>query len=141
MGATLAARVAARNKKTVETLVLWDPVVSGQEYVEEVLHGSGAQADAVAEAQGFPLTSSFLEELRGLELAPLVSALPTRTRIIVSAALRSHELLRSELDRHGRSEMLLEEIGALQAWLEYRDYGAGAIPTKVLDTIAEWVRQ
>jgi uncharacterized protein len=143
VGATLAARVAGRNKKTVDALALWDPVVSGPEYVEELLQGGpGARAGSdVCEVHGFPLTSALAEELRGLDLPSLVPALPARARVIVSAPLSSHETLRSELDRHGRTDVALEHVEGLLAWREYRDYGAGAIPAKVLDAIAEWVGQ
>jgi pimeloyl-ACP methyl ester carboxylesterase len=141
LGATLAARVAARNKKTVEALILWDPVVSGPEYIEELL-GSTQSAVAgteVREVRGFPLTNTFADELRAIDLLALLPSLPAQTRMIVSAPLPSHEALRAELDRLGRPGAL-EQVEALQAWLEYRDYGAGAIPANILDTIAQWVR-
>jgi uncharacterized protein len=141
VGATLAARVAARNKKAVEALILWDPVISGSEYVDELLgspEGCAAASD-VREVRGFPLTSTFMAELRELDLLQLIPALPAQSRVIVSAPLPSHAGLRAELERAGRSDAM-EQMEALQAWVEYRDYGAGAIPAKVLDTIAQWVR-
>ncbi len=141
LGATLAARVAARNKKAIEALILWDPVVSGPEYVDELLGSSKnplGRTD-LREVRGFPLTSTFADELRGLDLPALVPAFPSKTRVIVSTPLRSHVRLRAELDSQGRSDVF-EEMEALQAWLEYRDYGAGAIPAKVLDSIAQGVR-
>jgi pimeloyl-ACP methyl ester carboxylesterase len=141
LGATLAARVAARNKKTTEALILWDPVVSGPEYVGELLGSSQTclASGEVREVHGFPLTSQFVDELRELDLPALLPALPAQTRVIVSAPLQSHAALRSELDRLGRSQTL-EQMEELYAWLEYRDYGAGAIPAKVLDAITQAVR-
>jgi hypothetical protein len=43
------------------------------------------------------------------------------------------------LERHGRSDITIEQVDNLRAWVEYRDYGAGAIPAKVLDAIVRWV--
>ena len=141
LGATLAARVAARNKKAIEALILWDPVVRGPEYLEELLGSAeiSFSSGEVREVRGFPLTSAFVDELRALDLPSLVPALPPQTRVIVSAPLQSHTTLAAELQRQGRSNAL-EQVEELQAWLEYRDYGAGAIPAKVLDRIAQEVR-
>lgn len=141
LGATLAAKVAARKKKIVEALILWDPIVSGPEYVRELLSHARAAADSqVYEVQAFPLTSRFAAELRELDLLQLVSGLPERTHVIATAALSSHETLRGELQRLGRSDSTIELLDALSAWVEYRDFGAGAIPAQVLDTIVHRVR-
>ena len=144
LGATLATHVAVRNKKRVEALALWDPVVSGSEYLDELLACTPGrpvanEGDSLA-VRGFPLTSVFAEELRTLDLVQLIPSLPTRTRVIASAPLRSHEILRAELQRRGRPDVAVEQINSLLAWVEYRHYGAGAIPATVLDTIVRWVR-
>lgn len=141
LGATLATHVAARKKKVVEALALWDPVVSGPEYLDELLGGSPANAGGAGEhgVRGFPLSSAFASELRAIDLSQLVSSLPARTRLIASAPLPSHEVFRAELERHGRSDVTVEQVDNLRAWIEYRDYGAGAIPAKILDAIVRWV--
>ena len=142
LGATLATHVAARKKKVVEALALWDPVVSGPEYLDELLGGSPANAGSAGEhdvRRGFPLSSAFASELRAIDLSQLVSALPARTRLIASAPLPSHEVFGAELERHGRSDVTVEQVDNLRAWIEYRYWGAGAIPTKVLDAIVRWV--
>jgi amino acid adenylation domain-containing protein len=142
VGATLAARVAARKKNVVEALILWDPVISGREYVEELLTDAAPaprQGEA-REVRGFPLTHAFADELHGIDLLQLVPTLPASTRVLATAPLSSHERLRMELERQGRLDVKLEQLQALSAWVEYRDVGAGAIPAKVLDTIVQWVR-
>jgi uncharacterized protein len=140
LGATLAAHVAARNKKIIGALALWDPVVSGAEYVEELIASSSGRAEGGDGHQvaGFPLTAGFESELRAVELTQLIAAWPSRTRLVVSTALRSHEKLRAELEQQ-RSDIRVEEVSSLQAWVEHRDFGAGAVPTKVLETIVQWV--
>lgn len=142
LGATLAAQVAARNKEIVERLILWDPIVSGPEYVQELLsHARPGSADSqVREVHGFPLTNEFAEELRELHLLHLVPSLPERTHVVATAVLPSHETLRAELQRQGRTDVTIELLDALSAWIEYLDFGAGAIPAKVLDTIMQRVR-
>ena len=139
LGATLAAYVAARNKKVIGALALWDPVVSGGEYLEELLaHATGPAEGGGHQVAGFPLTESLESELRTLELSQLVAAFPARTCVIASTPLHSHEKLRAELEQQ-RSDIRVEEVRSLQAWVEHRDLGAGAIPTKVLETIVQWI--
>jgi len=151
LGATLATRVAARQKKAIEALALWDPVVSGPEYLEELLGtpaggrqspaGSAAasEGDESHEVHGFPLSSALASELRAIDLARLVPSLPAHTRVIASSPLPSHTALRAELERQGRADVTIEQVDNLLAWVEYRDYGAGAIPAKILDSIVRWV--
>jgi uncharacterized protein len=141
LGATLAAHVAVRKKKLVHTLVLWDPVVSGLEYLEELLgRDTQAMGSGGGDVQGFPMTDSFAAEIRELDVVVLVPDLPARTRFIQTAPLPSHATLRAALDSAARSEIPLESVDALPPWVQDRDYGAGAVPTKVLETIVQWVR-
>lgn len=152
LGATLATRVAARKGKAIEALVLWDPVIDGPEYLEEMLGttyaGSGVgerggprvpDAAAGHEVLGFPLTAAFADEIRTVDLLKLVPSMPGRTRLIASAPLVSHGALRAELEQHARTDIAIEQIDSVFAWRQYEGLGAGAVPTKVLDAIVEWV--
>ena len=71
LGAKLAARVAARRPKDVDTLVLWDPILSGPDYLASL----GAAAAPVASdppltVRGFPVTAEMHRDLRAIALAP-----------------------------------------------------------------------
>jgi uncharacterized protein len=135
LGAALATHVAARKRKLVESLVLWDPVVSGPEYLEELLGNSLGSIGSAPSQE----VRGLADELRAINLPRLVPALPARTRLIASQPLTSHETLRAELARHGRSDVSVEQVDNVLAWIEYRDYGAGAIPAKALEAIVRWV--
>jgi pimeloyl-ACP methyl ester carboxylesterase len=144
LGATLAARVAARRRKEVEALVLWDPVVSGDEYLAE-LHS--ADEGAIARPQacgggleilGFPLTSAFSRELQTINLMTQVPALPPRSFVAISQALSSHDALRPALQA-AATPIALETIASLPAWLKDHDLGDGAVPVNVLRRITEWM--
>jgi pimeloyl-ACP methyl ester carboxylesterase len=151
LGATLATQVAARKNKAVAALALWDPVVSGPEYLEELLgspagNSGGPPGSATApgdgesrEVHGFPLSGALAGELRTIDLARLIPSLPARTRLIASSPLHSHDSLRTELQRQGRADVAIEQVDNLLPWVEYRDYGAGAIPAKALEAIVRWV--
>jgi len=110
LGATLAANVAARLGAAVNSLVLWDPVVSGSEYLTEMHHSARtgwllpksatarpADQGGGHEILGFPLTKSLAAAVKRIDLAATAAALPGRTLMVVSQPLRSHESLERAL--------------------------------------------
>lgn len=153
LGATLAANVAVRMSPLVNSLVLWDPVASGAEYLTELHRGArggwfllkSAVARPAAdggghEIMGFPLTESVTEDIRRIDLAALAPALPQRTLVVVSQPLRSHESLRRALDRR-QAPITIEHIDCPAGWIEWPIYHplAGTVPVKILQRIAEWL--
>jgi pimeloyl-ACP methyl ester carboxylesterase len=148
LGSTLAARVAAARGSPVSELVLWDAIVSGEQYLRELREsaartlandGGGAQLNV----SGFPITQRFADELAQLDLASLVASLPARTMLLMSS--RPHPEADRELAFQNallqHSPMCAAEvIEALPAWLEYRNTGVALIPVKVLQRIVQWLR-
>jgi pimeloyl-ACP methyl ester carboxylesterase len=157
IGAALAAQVACRDKR-IDSLLLWDPVVSGPEYLEELLAAMDTRegqerteadggpplptvtADGCYPIRGFPLSSALSDEFRAIDLTGQVAALPARTRVICSAPLQSHEALREQLTSQARQDIVIENIDGVLAWRQHRDLGAGAVPTPVLEAIVRWLR-
>ncbi len=149
LGATLAARVAIRKNKEIDTLVLWDPVVSGPEYLEDIRRseavrkcdaGPGRAAGGDAEILGFPLTQAFADEIHALDMCHIAPALPARTHVIASQPLPSHAALRAAMEKQARSDLSIEQIDSPFAWLQHRDLGAGAVPVKILEHILQRLR-
>ena len=112
-GAALAAQ-AARGRRDLDCLVLWDPVVSGAEHLRELramhrelmyeeagdrlvaLDRLPAQ-DLPEEIMGFPLTRRCRRELEDLDLTTM-GALPVRrVALVVSAPSDEYERLRLHL--------------------------------------------
>ena len=79
LGATLAARVAARRPGDVDRLVLWDPIQSGLEYLASLGVAAAPAASGPAMAvHGFPMTVGMHRDLRAIALcASACSALHT----------------------------------------------------------------
>jgi uncharacterized protein len=153
LGATLAANVAVRMSPLVNSLVLWDPVVSGAEYLTELHRGArrgwfllkSAVARPAAdggghEIMGFPLTESVTQDIRRIDLAALAPGLPRRTLVVVSQPLRSHESLQRALDRR-QARFAIEHIDCPAGWIEWPIYHplAGTVPVKILQRIVEWL--
>jgi pimeloyl-ACP methyl ester carboxylesterase len=146
LGATLAARVAARRRKDVDALVLWDPVVAGAEYLGELRRAatpgpapSPTAAGESLEVLGFPLTSRVAKELAALDLVGQVAALPARTLVIATEPLATHAPLRQALAARPGAPAPVEDLPDPPAWIEDQSSGIGALPVKVLQRIAQWI--
>lgn len=144
LGATLAARFATARPRGIKELVLWDPVVSGADYVRELRTRMQAPATAgdPPYVNGFPLSSDLASELSELDLVGLADRLPSRTLAVSSATPHAaDEPLRafgSALERRGL-ESSLETIDAPPAWVEHRNAGTALTPVAILRRIAQWV--
>jgi exosortase A-associated hydrolase 2 len=153
LGASLAAMAAARHPDEVEALVLWDPVISGGSYLQELLateawtaHGTvgapvrSARDGGGHEVLGFPLTAELAEGIRRVELAPLVSRLTARVLTLATTPLpAAHQLCRALQDR-APGTVEFEEVPSSPAWLEDSNTGAGAIPTQAMQRIVRWMQ-
>ena len=100
LGATLAAMASARATSAPSQLVLWDAVVDGPAYLEEladahaaetkVLHGTPPGAgkrppvgpDGATEALGFPLTPSLQSQIRGVSVSVFAASRASGIHII-----------------------------------------------------------
>jgi uncharacterized protein len=143
LGASLAARVASKRPKSIEALVLWDPVISGQNFLQE-LHAmetsitSAAPVERPAESGGgheilgFSLTAALAAQIETLDLLAVVPGLPPRTLTLFSRPSPACDVLAS-------APMAVECMSCAPAWLEDRYTGAGAIPAKTLQRIVQWL--
>jgi pimeloyl-ACP methyl ester carboxylesterase len=153
LGATLAANVAVRMGAVVDSLVLWDPIVSGADYLTELHHAARTgwflPRRAVArpadqggghEIMGFPLTAAVAAAIRRIDLAALAPALPHRTLVVVSQPLGSHTSLQIALDQRP-APLAIEHIESPPGWIEWPIHHplAGTVPVKVLQRIVEWL--
>ena len=153
LGATLAANVAVRVGAEVNSLVLWDPVVSGAEYLTEVHHAARrgwllpksavprpADQGGGHEIMGFPLTESVAAAVKRIDLVALAPALPPWTLVVVSQPLSSHARLQSALDQR-QAPLAIERVDSPPGWIEWPIHHplAGTVPVKVLQRIVEWL--
>jgi pimeloyl-ACP methyl ester carboxylesterase len=139
LGATLAARVAAR-RDDVGPLVLWDPLVTGTHYLDELMtvedhpevytkRRKPLVEPGRREVLGFVLSDELAAELRDIDLHAAVLSAPANTHILVSQPLPSHLGLRALRP--------VEVIAASPAWLENANTGVGAIPVTLLRKVVE----
>jgi pimeloyl-ACP methyl ester carboxylesterase len=153
LGASLAANVAIRENVEVSSLVLWDPVVSGSEYLAEIRRAAwklrpisrfrltpSLKRDRGKEIIGFPLTPILEATLEQFSLGDIVQRLPERTLFLTSQALESHADLRRKLDQRN-APLVMEHIDSPPGWVEWPiDHPmAGSVPVAALRRIAQWL--
>lgn len=135
LGGTVAAKVALRLGSVVEALVLWDPVVSGPEYLNWL--GVPSNAKLPLYAQGFPLTERMLDQLGSLDLSELTLQLQPRTLFLVTEQLPSlGPLVASRGQKAGSLSM--ESLTEVRPWLE-SSVTSGMVPSSVLRRILSWL--
>jgi len=152
LGSTLAAMAAPKLRRSIGSAVLWDPVVSGRDYLRQLLEAPiwtpRGMAKPIArpadvggghEVHGFAMTDRMAIELAAIELIPLIPALPARTLAIFSSPDPHQEPLRAALGTASAGERQVEDIVSPPAWLEDEDTGAGAVPVAVLQRIVQWL--
>jgi len=137
LGAVTAASVAARLRGKIEALVLWDPVVSGPEYLARLGVAPGAQPPI--EAQGFPVTERMLQALSAFDLSALLSKFHPRSLMIVTERLPSHDLLVPLTAGLEMGSFSIEFLTDVRPWLE-SSVTSGAVPTSVMERISNWLK-
>lgn len=139
LGANIAAAVAARRSREIDALVLWDPIVSGAEYLRELGVTLSDERAGPLEVQGFPLTHSMLREFQSIDLRAVISAPPVRSLMLVTQRKPPHDSLTAAPAAPDAAPALtLEYMTAECPWVESATI-SGAVPVPVIQRIVEWL--
>lgn len=150
LGGAIAAMAADANPETVDSLVLWDPVVTGAEYHQQLLDSQAnavhlptpsepARAQDGQEILGFPLTRRMSEQILEIDTPSIVRRLPQqRLLALATRPLASHAELDAALQARPRPTSL-EVFNDHAAWQEEWPVNAAVIPIQVVNRIAEWM--
>lgn len=147
LGALLAAQVASRLTSKLASLVLWDPLISGRDYLKELKGDSSfgptgrtlsnfADKDGSLHFNGFTMSGIFQEGLNALSLSEMT---PKAGRIL---QVVSHETPGfSALAEHWREGPGFEYayVSAAHDWNYVDHVGGIMLPQPVLNKIADWL--
>jgi pimeloyl-ACP methyl ester carboxylesterase len=133
LGAVAVAAVAARRPETVETVVLWDPVVSGPEYLGQL---GMATSEAPFDVPGYPATQRWLRDLEKLDLISIMSNCRSRTLVVVTERSPSHGRLTPIVA--GKTTISVEHLADVHPWLE-GSVESGIVPFSVVRRIVNWL--
>jgi pimeloyl-ACP methyl ester carboxylesterase len=142
LGANIAAAVAARFADQIDALVMWDPIVSGEDYLHALLAASrpmsvAGDPDAV-EVDGFVLTGTMMRDLKTIELRDVIAAPPSRTLALITERLASHDGLDVVVTPPGSKRLSIEFLPAPCPWVGSVTT-SGAVPVRAIQRITEWL--
>jgi uncharacterized protein len=140
LGANIAAAAALRQAETCDALVLWDPILSGEQYLHSLQERPGANIpddSGGIEVDGFLLTSRMADGVKKVNLRPTLSAPPCRTLMLVTEPAATQ----SATQDSAVADPKLVSVEMLQAplpWVEAVTT-SGAVPVQVMRRITEWL--
>lgn len=149
IGATLAAR-AAHTRNDIDRLVLWDPIVSGSTYFDEVvsLHRllnvtstslplASDGASASRQLLGFPVTDRLEIEMKALRLQP-GDPRAKRVLVVVSEERPEYALLRlAPKDTVG--EWTFSHVPGSGRWDQIERVGTALLPRDIIVATTAWL--
>ena len=153
LGGWIAARVAASQAANIDSLVLWDPVVSGARYANELMRSSLEQdfpqdlptvrspdAGGGFEIMGFPLHARLVDEIAAIDLAEPLGRVRSRTLIAVSKTEQSADWLVERCDAGALGSATVEVVDDEPCWIQQRNLGVGAVPTALIRRVVAWLQ-
>lgn len=149
LGAALAA-LAALGRSDITGLVLWEPVVSGAAYLEELTawhqdklwyflsEVQAKQGDRPTELLGFALTDTMLSDLNALNLLSLPQPPAPLALLIESGAEESVQRLQRQLETL-RVKADYQQVDGPRVWSD--DPDKALVPQQVLQAIVNWMSE
>lgn len=142
--ALMAADRAAAETFSIERVILWDPVVSGAEYLDGLLGTDiGTRFWDERErigARGYPMTRRLHDELMDLSLEADVASEGPGARIVLSGPDPSADRLAKTLESRGRLEGT-EVVPSRGSWVEGDAFGSVLLPQGIIGRIVERLQE
>jgi pimeloyl-ACP methyl ester carboxylesterase len=153
LGGTTTALAAARRPAILSDLVLWDPVVDGLAYLEELRRahlklfaedleipqphrfaaGTG-QSIEIDQALGFVLPPGLRQEIRALDVGKLAGA--QARRIFIIASVMTDELARLQASLGPRDgHISWSTLGLPEAWNSEHAIDSSVIPVEAMNAV------
>lgn len=155
LGATIVALASARRPPMLSNLVLWDPVVDGLAYLEELRHAhltlleddlefppapastpGAAHSVEVDGLLGFALPPTLRQEIRGLDLGKLAGLQARRVSAIASRMTDELDGLQRLLgSREG--QVSWKTLGSSDSWNSEQAMNSLVIPVEAMNAVIE----
>lgn len=131
LGGALAL-LTANARQDVRGVVLWDPIIEGQQVLAR--YGAAKGEDKNTEpVEGFSLSNALQTELRNLSIREALTACDKPLLMVCSAPTSGHRQLAAE-----HPQLDYREIDAPEAWSNTAIGGVRPIPTAVINEIRTW---
>jgi pimeloyl-ACP methyl ester carboxylesterase len=146
LGAALAA-LAAAPRDDIDCVVLWDPIVRGDQYLRELRTSRVGDHSGVAEGgggvlsiMGFPIPPALRGELERFSLLAVGAPAGSQRHVIVSRDLPEY----AEAGAHqppGIGRVSYEALLSEGSWNEVDQYGGALIPQRLIQGIVAYLVQ
>lgn len=145
LGGTLAAMVGAEHGD-VDAMILWDPVINGKTYVEELLMMHQAQMQKYSsenpgsertEILGFRVTKTLLEELNRIDLAAMPQKPADAILLIESSDEAVTNNFKNKLENAG-VRVTYEHVPSPKIWLRQEEYSL-VVPAQSIQAMVSWM--
>jgi hypothetical protein len=149
LGGTLSMMVGG-GREDIDSMVLWDPVVSGKAYVaglklshqEMLWHAHVLQKQRAGEEYmeifGFPLPKSLLRELESIDLSTFQQKPADHLLVIESQEKVRGRPLIEHLQQLG-AHVTYRYLPYPRFWVWQEDLGEVLVPQQVLQSIVAWL--
>jgi len=145
LGASVALKAAARGQPKPTALVLWDPVVSGRDYLDELRAGHEAavkaqtglapkMTDPIGEALGFAVSPKLAAELAELDLRREI-ARPARTVSVICGSATDPAF--GDALRAAGTDIFWRADAGEASWNSDQALNAFVVPVRTLRQIVE----
>ena len=151
VGGALATRAAQKWPDDISSLVLWDPILKGADYLQELytlddsmrIPGVGPAAQIAPErgggreVMGFPVTDALASEFSALNVVSTISELEIPVFMVAIRPVPGQAELAQDLSsRDGSGFELIDDH---PVWHEEWPDNVGVIPISVLNRIVLWM--
>lgn len=153
LGANVALQTLEKGQFAPDSMVLWDPIVDGKQYVQNLILEHEKRLKAVfrrpdfpwndwqaqscmpdlKEASGFPVSAELIEQLRAINLP--ASKLPAQQPCVVVCDLADPVTV-DWISGEAKSEYLqVIDLRATFSWTEHEAQEGAIVPAKALQTL------
>jgi alpha/beta superfamily hydrolase len=148
LGGSLAALIGSR-REDFESLVLWDPVVKGEGYLNELLclqeemlrfrptPKRWKNSQSHTEVLGFPLSRLLQAQLEELDLTMIEEKPAARVLLVQNARTNDESGLKKHLVQT-RAQVEHQTLEAPEIWLPTAD-GSLLVPAQLLQSVVSWI--
>ncbi|MCH8957816.1 hypothetical protein IIA28_21255, partial [candidate division KSB1 bacterium] len=152
LGATRSV-LASEGLNDVDSLALWDPVVNGNDYLEELvkMHGewmennlpdpnASYQNNGNLEIMGFPITSRLQSGLKKIDLLNIKKQIANQICLVESGKMKTDGQL-SDLLKSLTKTFDYRHIPGSKKWVESAGLDPLAVPIEILQSIVSWTTE
>ena len=153
LGASLSM-LAGIEQGGLDSMVFWDPVISGKSYTEELtaLHNDfiqnsvckpqgSLQGARQLEILGFPVPDALLKDLKKLDLLTFQKSPANNIFLIKSSQITDDSRFRKHL-KGICTHLDYKYLPAPEVWLKRGgDLGTGLVPMQILQSMVSWISE